>query len=97
MRRCAELGLDGYEIVATQMIPSYPYVSDEFLGEVNRLYAKYGVRPVCYGANTDRGMRFDRDLNDDELLASTIRDIKAAHKLGCKVIRAQYLLSRKIL
>ena len=93
VRRCAELGLDGYEIVATQMIPSYPYVSDEFLGEVQRLAAKYGVRPICYGANTDRGMRFDRDLNDEELLASTIRDIKAAHKLGCKVIRAQYLLS----
>ena len=93
VRRCAELGLDGYEIVATQMIPSYPYVSDEFLGEVNRLAAKYGVRPICYGANTDRGMRFDRDLNDDELFASTVRDIKAAHKLGCKVIRAQYLLS----
>ncbi len=38
-------------------------------------------------------MRFDRDLNDEELVASTIRDIKAAHKLGCPVIRAQYLLS----
>lgn len=95
VRRCAELGVDGYEIVATQMIPSYPYVSDEFLGEVNRLKAKYGVRPISYGANTDRGMRFDRDLNDEELLASTIRDIKAAHKLGCPVIRAQYLLSPK--
>ena len=93
VRRCAELGVDGYEIVATQMIPSYPYVSDEFLGEVNRLKAKYGVRPISYGANTDRGMRFDRDLNDAELVASTIRDIKAAHKMGCPVIRAQYLLS----
>ena len=27
-----KLGAEGFEIVATQMIPSYPYVSDLFLG-----------------------------------------------------------------
>ena len=45
------LGAEGFEIVATQMIPSYPYVSDLFLGEIK------------------------------------------ANKMGCKVIREQYLLS----
>ncbi len=93
IRRCAEIGIGGYEIVAAQMIPSYPYVSDEFLGMVNRYAAEYGVRPVSYGANTDRGMRFDRDLTDDELFARTLLDIKSACKLGCRVMRAQYLLS----
>lgn len=93
IKRCAEIGVDGYEIVATQMIPSYPYISEEFLGLVNKYAAEYGVRPISYGANTDRGMRFDRDLNDDELFVRTVQDIKSAHKLGCKVMRAQYLLS----
>lgn len=93
IRKCAELGVDGYEIVATQMIPSYPYISREFLGKVRKYGAEYGVYPVCYGANTDRGMRFDRDLTDEELVASTLRDIRAAHELGCRVIRAQFLLS----
>lgn len=92
VRQCAELGVDGYEIVGTQMLPSYPYVSDEVLGVMMRLNSEYGVRPVCYGANTDTGMRHDRDLNEQELIASTKRDIVAANKLGCRVMRAQYLL-----
>ena len=97
VRLCAEMGVNGYEIVATQMIPSYPYVSDEFLGLVNRLKAEYGIAPVCYAANTDMGMRFDRDLNDEELFSSTLRDLKSANKLGCKVMRSQYLLSPQVL
>ncbi len=97
VRKCAEIGVDSYEIVGTQMLPSYPYVGDAFLDEVKRLESKYGVKPVSYGANTDRGMRYDRDLNELELIASTQRDIRTAHKLGCKVMRAQYLLSPEIL
>ena len=93
VRKAAELGVDGYEIVATQMIPSYPYISDEFLAKVSEFEYKYGIRPVAYGANTDRGKLHDRDLNDEELVNDTIRDIQNAHKLGCKVVRAQYLLS----
>lgn len=31
IRTAAELGAEGYEIVSSQMIPSYPYVSDEFI------------------------------------------------------------------
>lgn len=93
IRKCAEFGVDGYEIVATQMVSSYPYVSDEFLAKIKEYEYKYGVRPVSYGANTDRGKLYDRDMNDDELVNDTIRDIQNAYKLGCKVIRAQYLLS----
>ncbi|MGB8455508.1 MAG: TIM barrel protein [Anaerocolumna sp.] len=93
IKRCAEIGVDGYEIVATQMIPSYPYISEEFLGLVYKYAAEYGVKPVSYGANTDRGMRYDRDLTEEELFARTLLDIRSAHKLGCKVMRAQYLLS----
>lgn len=89
----AEIGAGGYEIVGTQMIPSYPYVSDEFLGLVEDCAQKYGIRPICYSANQDRGMIPGRNLTEDELLANAIIDIKSAHKLGCKIMRAQYLLS----
>lgn len=75
------------------MIPSYPFVSNKFLGEVQRLKSKYGIGLVGYGANNDRGKRFDRDLTDEEMLADTIIDLKAAHKLGCKVMRLQIMLS----
>ena len=92
VRRAAEAGAQGYEIVATQMIPSYPNVSDEFLGLVEACRAKYGIGPVSYGANNDKGMLYDRNLTADEMLADAILDLKAANKLGCRVMRVQYMM-----
>ena len=93
VKQAALAGASGYEIVGTQMIPSYPNVSDEFLGKVQALKEKYGIGPVSYGANNDKGMRCDRNLTDDEMLADAIIDLKAANKLGCKVMRVQYMMS----
>ena len=78
VRVAAENGATGYEIVGTQMLPEYPRVSDEFLGLVNYCKAKYGIGPISYGANQDRGKLPGRDLTDDEMLAVTILDLKAA-------------------
>ena len=93
IRTAAEIGSEGYEIVATQMISSYPYVSDEVAGFFQNMTQKYGIAPVTYAANMDRGMRKDRDLTEDEMLAMAINDLKSAKKLGCSVIREQYLMS----
>lgn len=38
-------------------------------------------------------MRCDRNLTDDEMLADAIIDLKTANKLGCKVMRVQYMMS----
>ena len=97
IRTAAEIGCEGYEIVATQMIPSYPFISDEFLAMVNRMKDECGIAPVSYGANCDRGMLPDRNLTEDEMLASAIIDVQSAHKLGCKVMRAQYLMGPNVL
>lgn len=93
VRVAAQNGAAGYEIVGSQMLPDYPCVSDEFLGLVNSCRAKYGIGPVSYGANQDRGKLPERDLTDDEMLALTILDLKAAHRLGCKLMRVQYMMS----
>ena len=85
-------GATGYEIVGTQMIPSYPNVSEEFLGLVEAMRKKYGIGPVGYGANNDKGMRHDRNLTDDEMLADAVIDLKAANKLGCRVMRVQMMM-----
>ena len=92
VRQAAMAGAQGYEIVGTQMLPSYPNVSEEFLGLVQALKVKYGIGPVGYGANNDKGLLSDRNLTDDEMLADAILDLKAANKLGCKVMREQYLI-----
>ncbi|MCM8709934.1 sugar phosphate isomerase/epimerase [Clostridium sp. SYSU_GA19001] len=93
VKAAAEIGAEGYEIVGAQMVPSYPYVSDNFLGVVEACTKKYGIKPICYGANQDRGMIPGRSLTEDEMLANAVTDLKSAHKLGCKVMRVQYLLS----
>lgn len=97
IRTAAELGAEGYEIVASQMIPSYPYVSDEFVEFINKCTLKYGIAPGSYGANMDRGMLKDRDLTEDEMLSRAIQDVISANKLGCTVMREQFLLSPKAL
>ena len=93
VRQAYLAGAKGYEIVGTQMIPSYPNVDEAFLGRVAALKAKYGIGPVGYGANQDKGMRPDRNLTDEEMLADAIQDLKTANRLGCKVMRVQYMLS----
>ena len=35
IRTAAELGAEGYEIVATRMFASYPWVSDGFVGVIS--------------------------------------------------------------
>ena len=92
IRTAKELGAEGFEIVATQMIPSYPFISDKFLGEFQAICRAYDMEAICYGANMDCGLRGDRRLNDDEMLDMAIRDLKNAHKMGCKVIREQFLI-----
>lgn len=93
IRTAKEMGADGFEIVASQMIPSYPYVSDQFLGEIKAICQNYDIEAVCYGANMDKGLRIDRHLTEAEMLQRAITDVKSANKMGCKVIRQQFLLS----
>lgn len=97
IRKAKEIGSEGYEIVATQMVPSYPYVSDKFLGEIKAMSEYYDIAPICYSANMDRGMRGDRNLTEDEMLQMAINDVKSANKMGCKVMREQFLLSPEAL
>ena len=93
VREAARMGAQGYEIVASQSIPSYPFVSDEFLALVEKCKDKYGIAPSCYAAQMDRGMLKDRDLTEDEMVARAITDVMSANRLGCTVMREQYLLS----
>mgnify|MGYP004518228517 FL=1 len=90
--KAKQLGAEGFEIVATQMIPSYPAISDTFLGEFDAICRHYDMEPICYGANMDKGLYSNRSLSDDEMIQMAIQDIKNAHKMGCKVIREQYLI-----
>lgn len=97
IRTASEMGYTGYEMVATQMSPDYPFVSDRFLGELMEINHKYGMEIISYAANMDRGLRADRNLTEDEMLRRAVTDIKSANKLGCHVMREQFLCGPAVL
>lgn len=97
IRTASQMGYTGYEMVATQMSPDYPFVSQEFVGQLTDLNRKYGMEIISYAANMDRGMRPDRNLTEDEMLARAITDVKSANKLGCHVMREQFLCGPNVL
>lgn len=96
-RHCAELGVDGIEIVQTSMVPDYPYVSDAYAGEIRRLERAYGVKLVALDGNMDRGKRWDRDLNDQEMLKILIQDLQNANKLEAPILKSQYLMGPEVM
>ncbi|MGG4469433.1 TIM barrel protein [Paenibacillus alvei] len=93
IRSAAEIGAEGFELVGATMLPSYPYASEKVVNEMKSMTDHYGIDFVSYGASADRGVITGRDLTDDELVQSTILDIKTASKLGCKLMRVQPHLS----
>lgn len=97
IRTASEMGYTGYEMVATQMSPDYPYVGEKFIGQLTEINQKYGMEIISYAANMDRGMRPDRNLTEDEMLSRAITDLKSANKLGCHIMREQFLCGPNVL
>ena len=96
-RHCAELGVDGFEIVQSSMFPDYPYLSNEYAGELMRLGRAYGVKLVALDGNMDRGKRWDRDLNEQEMLKSVIQDLQNANRLEVPIVKGQYLMGTEVM
>lgn len=97
LKRAKEMGYKGIEIVASMMMPEYPWPSDEWIKKFRDLVAKYELEPVCYSAYVDMGLRSDRDLNEDEIIQFTINDMIAAKKMGFPIVRSQYSMSAAVM
>lgn len=92
-----QLGATGIEIVASQMLEGYPWPTEKTIDRCRALFEKHHLEPVAYGASVDRGLRSDRDLTQKELLAGLTDDIRNAARLGCSIVRTQFLLSPEVL
>ena len=67
LNRVAELGIGpGIEIVASQVLPTYPNVTDDFVRSWQAAFDKHGFTASSFGANLDMGRRRDRDMTPDE-------------------------------
>lgn len=88
--RVAELGIGpGIEINAAQMIPSYPYVSDEFVSRWRAAFDKHGFDASSFGANLDMGRNRQRDMSPDEEFEFSELMFRGAKKLGFPLVRIQ--------
>lgn len=96
LKKAKEMGYKGIELVASQMIPEYPYPSKEWMDEFVGLLKKYDLKPVCYSAYIDMGIHSDRDLTEDEIIQFTLNDMCYAKYMGFDLVRTQHAISPKI-
>ncbi|PWE86292.1 hypothetical protein LG34_11365, partial [Eubacterium ramulus] len=82
-----DMGYKGIELVAAQMVPDYPFPSDEWLYNLRGLLEKYELEPVCWSAYIDMGTRSDRDMNEEEIIQCTLNDLVYAKKAGFPMVR----------
>lgn len=88
--RVAELGIGpGIEIVASQVVPTYPVVSDEFVGRWRAAFDRHGFDESSFGANLDMGRRRDRDMTPDEEFEFSELLFQGARRLGFPLVRIQ--------
>ncbi len=87
----AQIGAECFEMVGAQMLPTYPYITDDYAKKFKAMCDRHGIYMTSYGANMDRGKRPDRDLTEEEMLMACVTDLKTASKLGAKMMRIQYM------
>jgi sugar phosphate isomerase/epimerase len=88
--RVAQLGIGpGIEIVASQVLPTYPVVSDEFVAQWRAAFDRHGFDESSFGANLDMGRRRDRDMTPDEEFEFSELLFRGAKKLGFPLVRIQ--------
>ncbi|MCV2394380.1 sugar phosphate isomerase/epimerase [Actinotalea sp. M2MS4P-6] len=83
----AELGAEGIETLAEQMMPGFPDLSDEFYATFAGWMEKYGTVSVAHDMFLDTKKYKHRELTHDEMVASLHRDIDHAAKLPARNIR----------
>lgn len=90
LNRVAELGIGpGIEIVASQVLPTYPKVTDDFARSWQAAFDKHGFVASSFGANLDMGRRRDRDMTPDEEYEFTQTLFHGAKRLGFPLVRIQ--------
>ena len=83
----AKLSALGIESIAEQMMPGFPNLSETFYDQWHTWMEQYGTVSICHDMFLDVKKYKGRLFTEDEMLASVIRDLKHANRLGCTVMR----------
>jgi sugar phosphate isomerase/epimerase len=87
IRRVADLGAEGVEIVNTQHIEGFPKPTKEFIKMFRDEIAKYNLRLSSYGTYTDTGIRTNGTLTFDEMKDRLMFDLDLAEAMGFPLVR----------
>jgi sugar phosphate isomerase/epimerase len=89
MEHAAKLG-GGVEIVGPAHHRGFPHVPDEFEAAFTSSVVRHRLTPTSYGSYADPFLRWDRELNEDELVQYTLPQIRGAARLGFPIVRLQH-------
>lgn len=87
IREASKAGATGIELLAEQMVDSFPIITPEFKEQWFVWMEKYGTEPTCYDAFLENHIYDNRTLTLREQVKMMERDIKIAKELGFKTLR----------
>lgn len=90
IRKCAELGCDGVEIIGEQHIPGWPNPSLDDLTQIRELVESLGMEIFCFSCYFGKNIRSDRSESFDEMVHTAKRMIAMSAYLGAKIMRPAY-------
>jgi sugar phosphate isomerase/epimerase len=83
----AGLGARGIEVVSEQSFTHFPDVPQQEIDGFFASLEKHGAYAQCHDMFLDTKLYKHRKLGFDEMVASMQRDLRFAHRLGCKTMR----------
>jgi sugar phosphate isomerase/epimerase len=83
----SSIGAKEIEILPEQNIPSFPNVSDAEVDAWQQMMDRHGTHLSCYDMFLDTKVRKDREMTDEEQVASIRRDLILANRFGIKTMR----------
>ena len=86
------LGTDGIEIINQQLIPHYPFPSEEFLYDFRSYMARYNMNAVTMDVYLDVHQFRDHVMTHAEAAEHLKNDIRLAAKMGFKNVRCLVLV-----
>lgn len=83
----SSLGARGIEVLPEQSFTGFPDIPQAQVDGWFASLERHGAYPVCHDMFLDTKLHKHRKLSFDEMVASLQRDLRVAHRLGCKVMR----------
>jgi sugar phosphate isomerase/epimerase len=87
IREAAGAGSEGIELLAEQMIDTFPEITPEFREKWFSWMEKYHTVPTCYDAFLENHIYCNRTLTLREQINMMERDLRIAHELGFTTLR----------